>query len=49
MESKINQIKRMNQPIIVCCASGRRDTATANKKNSGIEIYPARVWHNLTF
>lgn len=49
INANINQIKKFNKPIVLCCASGMRSAnATAQLKNAGIEnVYDAGSWHNL--
>lgn len=50
IESRINEIKKMKQPIIVCCASGMRSaTAKSILEKNGIEVHNAGPWHNLNF
>lgn len=50
IESKIKDIKKMKQPIIVCCASGMRSaSAKAILEKHGIETHNAGPWHNLNF
>jgi phage shock protein E len=37
--SKVNEIKKLNKPVIVCCRSGIRSAqAESILKNSGIEV-----------
>lgn len=50
LENKIKDIKKMKQPIIVCCASGMRSaSAKAILEQHGIEAHNAGPWHNLNF
>lgn len=50
IEAKIKDIKRMKQPIIVCCASGIRSaSAKSILKKHGIDAHNAGAWHNLNF
>lgn len=50
IESRINEIKKMKQPIIVCCASGMRSaTAKSILEKHGIEVHNAGPWHTLNF
>lgn len=48
LEQKINEIKKYNKPVIVCCASGMRSaSACSYLKKQGIETYDAGSWNNL--
>jgi rhodanese-related sulfurtransferase len=48
--SKIEKIKKLNKPVILCCASGMRSAkATRVLKNNGIEAYNGGSWRNLQF
>lgn len=50
LESKIKEIKKMKQPILVCCASGMRSaSAKAILEKHGLEVHNAGAWHNLNF
>jgi rhodanese-related sulfurtransferase len=50
IESRIDEIKKMKQPIIVCCASGMRSaSAKAILEKHGIDVYNAGPWHTLNF
>jgi len=50
LESKISEIKKMKQPILVCCASGMRSaSAKAILEKHGLEVYNAGPWTNLNF
>ena len=45
LNSKIEEIKKLNKPVIACCASGMRSgSAVAILKNNGIEAYNAGSW-----
>lgn len=45
---KINKIKKMGQPVILCCASGMRSgRATAALKRAGMEAYNGGSWMSL--
>jgi rhodanese-related sulfurtransferase len=46
--SKVEEIKKLNKPVIVCCRSGMR-SAQANSilKNSGIECINGGGWQSL--
>lgn len=47
---KINEIKRWNKPVILCCASGMRSgQARAFLSQHGVEAYNAGSWCNLDF
>lgn len=48
LSSKIEEIKKINKPIIVCCQSGMR-SAQANSilKNKGIEVMNGGGWQSL--
>lgn len=46
--SKVNEIKRMEKPVIVCCRSGMRSGQAASiLKNSGIEVMNGGGWQSL--
>lgn len=46
--SKINDIKKLNKPVIACCASGMRSSqATSILKQNGIEVINGGGWQNL--
>lgn len=46
--SKINEIKRFEKPIIVCCRSGMRNAQAASiLKNNGIETLNGGSWQNV--
>jgi rhodanese-related sulfurtransferase len=46
--AKVDEIKKLNKPVIVCCRSGMR-SAQANSilKNSGIECINGGGWQSL--
>jgi phage shock protein E len=46
--AKVEEIKKLNKPVIVCCRSGMR-SAQANSilKNSGIECMNGGGWQSL--
>jgi phage shock protein E len=46
--SKVEEIKKLNKPVIVCCRSGMR-SAQANSilKNSGIDCMNGGGWQSL--
>jgi rhodanese-related sulfurtransferase len=46
--SKINDIKKLNKPVIACCASGMRSSqATSILKKNGIEVINGGGWKSL--
>ncbi len=46
--SKINDIKRLEKPIIVCCRSGMRSAQAASiLKSHGIEVMNGGGWQSL--
>lgn len=48
IESKINDIKKLNKPIIACCASGMRSSqATLVLKKNGIDVINGGGWFSL--
>ena len=48
IEANINKIKKYNQPIITCCASGMRSGRAASVlKSKGIEAYNGGPWQNV--
>ncbi len=50
LESKIKDIKKMKQPILVCCASGMRSaSARVVLEKHGLKVYNAGSWQNLDF
>ncbi|GAB4451128.1 MAG: hypothetical protein OHK0036_11100 [Bacteroidia bacterium] len=50
LENKIKDIKKMKQPVLVCCASGMRSaSAKAILEKHGIEVHNAGPWTNLNF
>lgn len=47
--SKINKIKKMKEPIIVCCASGMRSSrAKGMIAQAGVEVHNAGSWRNIS-
>ena len=49
LNSKINEIKKLNRPVIACCASGMRSaSATSVLKNNGIEAINGGGWSSLS-
>ncbi|MCB0483260.1 MAG: rhodanese-like domain-containing protein [Flavobacteriales bacterium] len=48
LPSQINKIKKMNCPIILCCASGMRAASAKHALQAqGIEVHNAGSWHSL--
>ncbi len=48
IESKINDIKKLNKPVIVCCRTGRRSgIASMILKRNGIESINGGGWQSL--
>ena len=48
ISSKVNEIKRLEKPVIVCCRSGMRSAQAASiLKNSGIDVMNGGGWQSL--
>ena len=48
IENQIESIKKMNKPVIACCASGMRSSqATSILKSNGIEVMNGGGWSSL--
>ena len=48
ISGKVNDIKKLNKPVVLCCASGMRSAqATTILKNAGIEAINGGGWHSL--
>jgi rhodanese-related sulfurtransferase len=48
IEANIGKIKKYNQPIVTCCASGMRSGRAAGiLKSKGIEAYNGGPWQNV--
>ena len=46
--SKINYIKKLNKPVIACCASGMRSSqATSILKQNGVDTINGGGWQSL--
>ena len=46
--TKVNKLKQMNKPILLCCASGMRSgSATTILKSHGIDCQNAGGWKQL--
>ncbi|WP_034061578.1 rhodanese-like domain-containing protein [Lacinutrix jangbogonensis] len=49
INSKINDIKKLNKPVITCCASGMRSSSAASiLKAQGIEAINGGGWSSLS-
>lgn len=47
--AKTANIKKLNKPVIVCCASGMRSSQAASiLKSKGIEVINGGTWRSLT-
>ena len=47
--AKTSNIKKLNKPIIVCCASGMRSSQAASiLKAKGVEVINGGSWSSLT-
>lgn len=48
ISSKVKEIKKLNKPVITCCASGMRSgNAASILKNNGIEAMNGGGWTSL--
>ena len=48
IKHKIDKVKKLNKPIITCCASGIRSGSAANTlKQNGIETMNGGSWTNV--
>lgn len=48
ISTKINEIKKLNKPVIACCRSGMRSSqATSILKQNGIECINGGGWESL--
>ena len=46
--AKINEIKKLNKPVITCCASGMRSSqATSILKQNGVDTINGGGWQSL--
>ena len=46
--SKIDTLKKLNKPIVLCCASGMRSGRATNiLKKAGIEVYNGGGWNKF--
>lgn len=49
ISGKANNIKKLNKPVIVCCASGMRSGQAASiLKSKGVEVINGGSWRSLT-
>lgn len=49
LNSKISEIKKLNRPVIACCASGMRSASAASVlKSHGIEAINGGGWISLS-
>ena len=48
INGQVERIKKLNKPVVVCCASGMRSgSAKSILKNNGVECYNGGGWHSL--
>jgi rhodanese-related sulfurtransferase len=48
ISSNVNDIKKLDKPVIVCCRSGMRSTQAASiLKSAGIEVINGGGWQSL--
>jgi rhodanese-related sulfurtransferase len=48
--SRLEEIKRLKQPLILCCASGNRSgQATAYLSQQNLEVYNAGSWFDVQY
>lgn len=48
IDGQIERLKKLNKPIITCCASGMRSGLAKDKlKAAGIEVYNGGGWSSL--
>jgi len=48
IENQIESIKKLNKPVIACCASGMRSSqATSILKSNGIDVINGGGWSSL--
>lgn len=48
IKTKINDVKKMNKPVITCCRSGMRSNIAASALSSaGVEVYNGGAWNLL--
>lgn len=50
ISNRMDEIKKLKQPLILCCASGNRsEQATHYLKQHGIECYNGGSWLNVNY
>ncbi|MFV0606217.1 MAG: rhodanese-like domain-containing protein [Niabella sp.] len=50
LEARIDEIKQMPEPIVLCCASGNRSGAAANYlKSVGVDCTNGGSWLDVNF
>lgn len=48
INNKVKDLKKLNKPLVLCCASGARSgQATSILKNAGLDAVNAGSWHTL--
>lgn len=48
IRNKVNELKKINKPVITVCRSGARSAAAKGiLKSAGIEVYNGGAWNNL--
>jgi rhodanese-related sulfurtransferase len=48
LDSEIGKIKKMKQPLLLCCASGMRSGAATSKlKSLGVDCFNAGSWTSI--
>jgi len=48
INNEVSKIKKLNKPIVLCCASGMRSgQATSILKSNGIEAHNGGGWYNF--
>ncbi len=46
--NKVNELKRKNKPIVVCCRSGARSGMAANQlRKAGVEVENGGAWNSV--
>ncbi len=49
INGEVDRLKKMNKPILLCCASGMRSaSATATLKSKGIDCLNGGSWRSLS-
>lgn len=50
IQARLDEIKNLKQPIVLCCASGNRSgQATAFLKNNGIDCENGGSWYDVYY